>query len=97
YVVGESYTIARLVNPVQSSVNSVTRTWAAPAGVTYTGTYNPLVDCDLLNPAANTRRPGEVACGQISNPLFGQVATRTTHYDPDIVEGWHVRLAHWRG
>jgi hypothetical protein len=23
------------VNPVQSSVNSVTRSWAAPAGVTY--------------------------------------------------------------
>ena len=95
YVVGDSYTIARAVNPVLSTVNNVTRTWAAPAGVTYTGTYNPYDDCDLFNPAANTKRPGEVLCGPISNPAFGQVATRLTNYDPAIVEGWHVRPNNW--
>jgi hypothetical protein len=94
YVVGESYTIARAVNPVQSTVNQVTRTWSNPNG-TYTGTFNPFIDCDLSNPAANTRRPGEVLCGPINNPLFGQVATRTTNYDPEIVEGWHVRPNNW--
>ena len=34
YVVAEAYRIARPANPVNSSVNSMTRTWAAPAGVT---------------------------------------------------------------
>jgi hypothetical protein len=95
YVVGDSYTIARAVNPLQSTVNSVTRTWAASAGATYSGTYNPYDDCDLFNPAANTKRPGEVMCGPISNPAFGQVVTRLTNYDPAIVEGWHVRPYNW--
>ena len=95
YVIGESYTIARALNPMQSTVNQVTRTWAAPAGVAYTGTYNPFDDCDLFNPNANTKRPGAVACGPINNPLFGQVATRTTNYDPEVVEGWHVRPNNW--
>jgi len=94
-VIGESYTIARAVNPVQSTVNQVTRTWAPPAGVVYNGTYNPFDDCDLSNPAANSRRPGQVTCGPINNPLFGQVATRTTNYDPSIVDGWHVRPNNW--
>jgi hypothetical protein len=95
YVVGASYDIARPLNPVQSTVNTVTRTWSAPAGVTYAGTFNPYDDCDLSNPAANSRRPGLVSCGPISNPLFGQVATRTTNYDPDVLEGWHVRPNNW--
>jgi len=97
YVVGDSYTIARAVNPVQSSVNSDTRTWAAPAGVTYSGTYNPFDDCDLLNPAANTKRPGAVQCGAINNPAFGQLTARTTNYDADVVEGWHKRPYNWEG
>jgi len=97
YVVGDSYTIARAVNPVQSSVNSTTRTWAAPAGVTYTGTYNPFDDCDLLNPAANSKRPGAVQCGAINSPAFGTLTARTTNYDPDVVEGWHKRPNNWEG
>ena len=97
YVVGDSYTIARSVNPVQSSVNSVTRTWAAPAGVIYAGTYNPFDDCDLLNPAANTKRPGAVQCCAINNPAFGRLTARTTNYDPDVVQGWHVRPNNWEG
>ncbi len=90
YVVGEAYTIARAVNPVQATVNNVTRTWSSPSG-----TYNPFIDCDLTNPAANSRFPGQVACGPINNPLFGQVATRTTNYDPEVLEGWHVRPNNW--
>jgi len=97
YVVGDSYTIARSVNPVQSSVNSTTRTWAAPAGVVYSGTYNPFDDCDLTNPAANSKRPGAVQCGAINNPAFGQLTARTTNYDPDIVQGWHKRPNNWEG
>jgi hypothetical protein len=95
YVVGESYTIARAVNPIQGTLNSTGRTWAAPAGVVYTGTYNPYDDCDLSNPAANSKRPGQVQCGAIQNPLFGQTGVRNTNYDPEIVEGWHVRPYNW--
>ena len=90
YVVGESYSIARALNPMQTTVNQVSRTWSSPSG-----TYNPFNDCDLSNPAANSKYPGQVACGPISNPLFGQTATRTTNYDPEIVEGWHVRPNNW--
>ena len=97
YVIGESYTIARAVNPVQSSVNIVTRTWAPPPGVIYVGTYNPYNDCDLFNPAANTKRPGQIQCGAINNPAFGQVTARTTNYDPAVIDGWHVRPNNWEG
>jgi hypothetical protein len=90
YVVGASYDLARPLNPVQSTVNSVTRTWSDPSG-----TLNPFNDCDLTNPAANSKYPGQAGCGAINNPLFGQVATRTTNYDPAITTGWHVRPNNW--
>ena len=90
YVVGESYTIARAVNPMQSSVNSVTRIWNAPPATS----YNPFEDCDLTNPAANSLRAG-ATCGAINNPLFGQVAARSTNYDPSVTSGWHVRPNNW--
>ena len=64
YVVADGYTIARSVNPVQSSVNSTTRTWASSPS----GTFNPFNDCDLTNPAANSKFPGQVGCGAIANP-----------------------------
>jgi hypothetical protein len=95
YVIAQAYGISGPANPVNSSVNSTTRTWAAPAGVTYTGSFNPFNDCDLTNPAANSLRPGQVSCGAISNPGFGQVQTRTTTYDPDLVVGWGVRPYNW--
>jgi hypothetical protein len=104
YVIGDSYTIARAVNPVQSSVNSTTRTWSAIArdpvtGVLlpYTGTYNPFDDCDLQNPAANSKRPGVVQCGAINSPAFGTLTSRTTNYDPDVVQGWAKRPNNWEG
>src|SRR5207248_5468538 len=80
YVIAQSYGISGPANPVNSSVNNTTRTWADPSG-----TFNPFNDCDLTNPAANSRYPGQAACGAISNPGFGNVATRTTFYDPSLV------------
>ena len=92
YVIAQSYGISGPANPVNSSVNSVTSTWADPSG-----TFNPFNDCDLTNPAANSKYPGQVACGAISNPGFGKVATRTTNYDPNLVIGWGVRPYNWEG
>ena len=67
YVVGESYTIARAVNPVQSTREQRhAHVGRRRPGVAYTGTYNPFDDCDLFNPTANTKRPGpgRVRCDQ---------------------------------
>jgi len=98
YVVGESYTLARAVNPIQTgggSNTTTTRTWAPPPGVTYTGTYNPFDDCDLTDSAANSKRPGQVSCGAWANPNFGQPQILTTRYDPEVQTGWHVRPNNW--
>src|SRR5262249_11362377 len=86
FVIADSYTIARALNPVFSSVNMITRAWSHPSG-----TLTPFNDCNLNNPAANG------GCGQISNPAFGNVVARTTNYDPAIVQGWGVRPANWEG
>jgi len=95
YVVGESYTLARAVNPMQSTINSVTRTWAPAAGQVYTGTYNPNDDCDLTNPNPNSKPGGRAVCGAIQNPAFGSTVARTTNYDPSVTTGWHVRPNNW--
>ena len=39
--------------------------------------------------------PRQVGCGAIANPGFGQVQTRTTNYDPNLVVGWGVRPDNW--
>ncbi len=92
YVIAQSYGISTPANPVSSSVNNTTRSWADPSG-----TFNPFNDCDLTNPAANSKFPGQVACGAIASPGFGQVQTRTTNYDPNLVIGWGVRPYNWEG
>ena len=65
--------------------SGVTRTWTDG-----NGNFNP--DCDLLNPAANTR--GGDTCGAITNQLFGQYIL-TNNYDPALLTGWGVRSADW--
>ncbi len=92
YVIAQSYGISSPANPVNSSVNNTTRTWADPSG-----TFNPFNDCDLTNFAANSRYPGQAACGAIASPGFGQVQTRTTIFDPNLVNGWGVRPYNWEG
>ena len=85
YVVADGYTIARAVNPVQSTINSTTRNWTAdPAGQ-----LDPRLDCNLQNPAANG------SCGAIAAPTFGTQVAPTTVYDPAIVQGWGVRPYNW--
>jgi len=92
YVIAQSYGISGPANPVNSSINSTTRTWADPSG-----TFNPFNDCDLTNFAANSKYPGQLACGAVAQPGFGQVQTRTTNYDPNLVIGWGVRPYNWEG
>ncbi|HET9831538.1 MAG TPA: TonB-dependent receptor, partial [Vicinamibacterales bacterium] len=85
YVIADGYTIARAVNPVQSTVNSTTRTWKAdPAGQ-----LDPRLDCNLQNPGDQPN------CGAITSPAFGGAPVFTTSYDPSIVSGWGVRPYNW--
>jgi hypothetical protein len=86
FVIADSYTIARALNPVTTSVNQTNRTWSDPSG-----TFNPFNDCDLTNPLING------GCGPLQNPAFGNIVARTTNYDPAIVEGWGVRPKNWEG
>jgi hypothetical protein len=89
YVGGESYTIARAVNPLQSTVSSASRTWNDafyPVGDPRRDNFAP--DCELTNVAGN----GE--CGPANPNTFGQILVRT-RYDEAITEGFGVRPYNW--
>ena len=68
-------------NPIQTSVNSVNRSWTDT-----NGNYYP--DCDLGNRAAN----GE--CGAMSNQNFGGRVV-TTVYSDEVMRGFGVRPYNW--
>jgi hypothetical protein len=68
-------------NPIQTSVNSVTRTWTDVNG-------NYLPECTLSNFDAN----GE--CGAVSNTSFGKAAI-TTRYADDVIRGFGNRPYNW--
>jgi hypothetical protein len=82
FVAGEGINTATANNPVQTSVNSATRTW-------HDDNKNFSPDCNLSNPLAN----GE--CNQINNLNFGQTNVATT-YDPNILNGWGKRAGSWQ-
>jgi hypothetical protein len=67
-------TIADANNPMVTSVNNVTRTWADANG-------NYIPDCDLRNFALN----GE--CGAISDQNFGKNNPSATRWDPRMAPG----------
>src|SRR5262249_30334068 len=71
---------AAAVNPVNTSVNSTTRTWTDTNGNFYP-------DCDLTNQAAN----GECGAG---NANFGG-SSITTRFDEAIQKGFGVRPYNW--
>ena len=82
YVLGEFVGTARNNNPVQTSVNSATRTW--------TDRNNDFVpDCDFSNPATN------LECGPLSNLNFGKLNITTTSA-PDVLNGWGHRGYQWQ-
>ena len=76
-------------NPIQTSINSVTRTWNDsfyPVGDPRRGNYIP--DCDLSNRALN----GE--CGAMANQNFGGNFP-TTRYADDALLGYGARGYNW--
>ena len=83
YISGGS--LASNVNPVNTSVNSATRTWTD-----LNGDYVP--QCDWSNPAAQMA-PFE--CGALSNLNFGKVNPTATQFDKEVLVGWQVRPYNW--
>jgi Carboxypeptidase regulatory-like domain len=80
YISGGS--LASNVNPVNTSVNSATRTWTDL-------NTNFVPDCDWNNPATNNE------CGPLSNLNFGKVNPTATQFDKEVLVGWGVRPYNW--
>jgi outer membrane receptor protein involved in Fe transport len=74
--------IAETANPINTSINTVTRSWTD-------GNRNYVPDCDLGNFTLN----GE--CGPISNSNFGQNNPTATRYNPETLEGYGKRDFNW--
>jgi len=89
YVGKTAITITNNNNPIQTSINSVSRTWndnLFPVGDPRRGNYVP--DCDLANRGAS----GE--CGAMANQNFGGT-TATTRYADDALLGYNSRSYNW--
>jgi hypothetical protein len=89
YVAKTGIGITQNNNPIQTAINSVTRTWNDsffPEGDPRRGNYVP--DCDLATPTLN----GE--CGAWSNQNFGGRGV-TTRYADDALLGYGARGYNW--
>lgn len=82
YVAAEAVQTASTYNPVNTSVNSVNRSWTD-------ANRNFTPECDFLNPALN----GE--CGPMSNVNFGRLNI-STRPDPEVLNGWGKRGYNWQ-
>jgi hypothetical protein len=90
YVSQQIVAIATANNPLNTSVNSVTRTWTPTTLVTspaLDGNY--VANCDLTNPLQN----GD--CGQISDLNFGLANPKATRYAADVINGSGIRPYIW--
>ena len=78
---------ARIITRVGSGAGSAARGWTD-------GNRNYVVDCDLLNPAAqNNLASGGDLCAALGgvNLNFGNANPNTTTINPEILGGWGVR------
>src|SRR5262249_24346763 len=81
YLVVETFSVAGANNPLNTYVNTATRTWSDLNG-------NLLPDCDFLNPDPN------VECGRISNLNFGRQVV-STRYNPEYLQVSGNRTDDW--
>ena len=77
-------------NPANRIVTTFPRSWQD-------GNGNYVVDCDILDPAAQST-PGGDTCGAITgNSLnFGKAGNNLTQVNPDLLHGWGVRAYNWQ-
>ena len=77
-------------NPANRIVQSVDRNWID-------GNGNHVVDCDILNPAAQVTPGGDTCAALGGNSLnFGKVGDNLTQVNPDILGGWGARAYDWQ-
>jgi hypothetical protein len=77
-------------NPASRIVNSMSRNWSDTNG-------NYVVDCDILNPAAQSVAGGDTCGALTGNALnFGKAGDNLTQVNPDILRGWGVRAYDWQ-
>jgi hypothetical protein len=76
-------------NPAARIINNASRNWTD-------GNGNYVVDCDILNPAAQAT-PGGDTCGALTGTAlnFGQVGPNLARVNPDVLRGWGVRRYDW--
>jgi hypothetical protein len=77
-------------NPANRIVTTLPRNWSD-------GNANFVVDCDILNPAAQST-PGGDTCGAVTgNSLnFGKAGNNLTQVNPDVLSGWGIRPYNWQ-
>ena len=77
-------------NPASRIVTNASRSWQD-------GNGNYVVDCDILNPAAQAT-PGGDTCGALTgNALnFGKAGANLTQVNPEILRGWGTRRYDWQ-
>jgi hypothetical protein len=87
---GTNDTIYTQNNPAQNGiVTNVSRNWTDTNG-------NYVVDCDILNPAAQTVAGGDTCGALTDNSLnFGRPGT-STRVNPNLLKGWGVRPVDWQ-
>jgi hypothetical protein len=76
-------------NPANRIITNVSRNWTD-------GNHNFIVDCDPLEPAAQST-PGGDSCGALTGDSlnFGKGSTSTT-VNPAVLSGWYVRPDDWQ-
>jgi hypothetical protein len=76
-------------NPANRIITSANRNWSDT-------NHNFAVDCDILNPAAQTV-PGGDTCGALTGDAlnFGKVGSSLARVNPDVLSGWGVRRYDW--
>jgi hypothetical protein len=77
-------------NPASRIVNTMSRNWSDTNG-------NRVVDCDLLNFAAQSGGGGDT-CGSVTGDAlnFGQAGGNLTQVNQDTLHGWGVRENDWQ-
>jgi hypothetical protein len=83
-------TIYTANTPANRIVTTVARNWTD-------GNHNFVVDCDLLNPAAQSTPGGDTCAALTGEQLnFGKPAANATTVNPAVLNGWGVRPDDWQ-
>jgi hypothetical protein len=76
-------------SPAQNIVRTMTRNWTDVNG-------NRVVDCNLLNFAAQTASPDTFGAVTGNNLNFGSASAATNQVNQEMLRGWGVRASDWQ-